>query len=61
MSSKPNALSDLAFFVVLARQPSLEGSVRSGILFQLAAAWEKRKDHDKAFLLATQANAAAPN
>lgn len=40
-----------------ARQPSLEGPVRSGILFQLAAAWEKRKDYDKAFTFAQEANA----
>jgi len=39
-----------------ARQPSLEGQVRSGLLLQLAAAWEKRRDYDKAFALATEAN-----
>ncbi len=39
-----------------ARIPSLEGSVRSGILFQLAAAFEKRKDYDKAFAYAQEAN-----
>ncbi|MFT5721737.1 MAG: tetratricopeptide (TPR) repeat protein [Motiliproteus sp.] len=43
----------------VARQPSLEGSVRSGLLLQLAAAWEKRKDHDKAFALAVEANNAS--
>jgi tetratricopeptide (TPR) repeat protein len=43
----------------LARQPSQEGTVRSGILFQLAAAWEKRKDYAKAFALAEEANAAS--
>lgn len=39
-----------------ARQPSLEGPIRSGILFQLAAAWEKRKDFDQAFAYAHEAN-----
>lgn len=43
----------------LARQPSMEGAVRSSILFQLAAAWEKRKDHAKAFALADEANSAS--
>jgi tetratricopeptide (TPR) repeat protein len=42
-----------------ARQPSLEGSLRSGLLLQLAAAWEKRKDYDKAFALAREANDAS--
>ncbi|MFT6916931.1 MAG: tetratricopeptide (TPR) repeat protein [Motiliproteus sp.] len=42
-----------------ARQPSLEGSVRSGLLLQLAAAWEKRKDYDQAFALAVEANDAS--
>ncbi len=39
-----------------ARQPSLEGPVRAGLLLQLAAAWEKNKDYDQAFALATEAN-----
>jgi len=39
-----------------ARIPSLEGRVRSGILFQLAAAYEKHQDYDKAFAYATEAN-----
>ena len=39
-----------------ARQPSLEGSVHSGLLLQLASAWEKRKTYDKAFGLAVEAN-----
>lgn len=43
----------------LARQPSMEGAVRSSILFQLAAAWEKRKDYAKAFALADEANSAS--
>ena len=42
-----------------ARTPGLEGSVRTGLLFQLAAAWEQRQDHDRAFALADEANAAS--
>ena len=42
-----------------ARQPSLEGAVRSGLLLQLAAAWEKRQDYEQAFALATEANNAS--
>lgn len=41
-----------------ARQPSMEGSIRSGILLQLAVAWEKRQAYDKAFTLAEDANKA---
>lgn len=41
-----------------ARKPGMEGSVRTSLLFQLASAWEKRKDYDKAFALATEANEA---
>ncbi len=41
-----------------ARIPSLEGPVKATILFQLAAAWDKRKDYGKAFELAKQANTA---
>ncbi len=43
----------------LARTPALEGSVRSGLLLQLAAAWEKREDYGRAFALADEANAAS--
>lgn len=42
----------------LANKPSLEGEMRSGILFQLASAWEKLKDYDKAFELVDKANKA---
>jgi tetratricopeptide (TPR) repeat protein len=42
-----------------ARHPGLEGSLRSGILFQLAAAWEKCKDYDRAFGYADKANRAS--
>lgn len=43
----------------LARQPSLEGATRSGLLFQLASAWEKKKDYERAFALAGEANRAS--
>ncbi|WP_337014688.1 sulfotransferase [Leclercia sp. AS011] len=43
----------------LARRPSLSGPVQPGLLLQLAAAWEKRKDYTKAFTLANEANAAS--
>lgn len=43
----------------LARQPSLEGSARSGLLFQLAAAWEKKRDYTRAIRFAHEANAAS--
>ncbi len=41
-----------------ARTSGNEGAVRTGLLFQLAAAWDKRGDYDKAFTLADEANAA---
>lgn len=52
----PDDPQELARLEAYARQPSLEGSVRGHLLLQLAAAWEKR-DADKAFALATEANA----
>ncbi len=42
-----------------AHMPSMEGEVRTGILFQLAAAHEKRKEYDRAFVLAREANEAS--
>lgn len=39
-----------------ATRPGMEGKMRSGILFQLASAWEKRKEYDKAFELVQKAN-----
>ncbi|TEW51726.1 tetratricopeptide repeat-containing sulfotransferase family protein [Psychromonas algicola] len=45
----------------LARQSSMEGVVRSGLLLQLASAWEKRKVYDKAFELAFDANESSKN
>lgn len=40
------------------QQANLMGSVQTGILFQLAAAWEKRGEYDKAFDFARRANEA---
>ena len=42
-----------------ARQPSLEGPVRSGLLFTLAAAYDKQKNYARAIELAAEANAAS--
>ncbi|MCK2085130.1 tetratricopeptide repeat protein [Aeromonas sp. 3925] len=44
---------------MLARRPGPEGAVKPGLLLQLAAAWEKRKDHARAFALADEANGAS--
>ncbi|MDQ8205598.1 sulfotransferase [Pelagicoccus sp. SDUM812003] len=41
----------------IARQHTPNGTSRSSMLFQLAAAWEKRKDYQRAFALADEANA----
>ncbi|MBF0281913.1 MAG: sulfotransferase [Zetaproteobacteria bacterium] len=41
----------------VARQPSMGGSASVGLLFQLASAWEKRGEYDKAFALVNEANA----
>jgi tetratricopeptide (TPR) repeat protein len=43
----------------LARTPGMEGPVRTGLLFQLAAAWEDREDYDRTFALADEANTAS--
>ncbi|MDP2901993.1 MAG: sulfotransferase [Methylovulum sp.] len=48
----------LARIEKMAYMPSLQGPVSSGLLFDLAAAWEHRKDYDKAFHFANEANAA---
>lgn len=40
----------------MARQPGLEGRSQPGLLLQLASAWEKHKDYEKAFALAAEAN-----
>lgn len=45
----------------VARQPSLEGPIRSGLLLTVAAAWDRRKSYDRAMTLAREANQAARN
>jgi len=40
----------------VARKPSIEGAVNSSLLLQIATAWEKNKDYNKAFALAEEAN-----
>ncbi|MCK5872516.1 MAG: sulfotransferase, partial [Methylococcales bacterium] len=42
-----------------AKRPSLEGSIKTGILFQLIAAWEQRQNYAKAFTFAREANNAS--
>lgn len=42
-----------------AHRPSLEGSLRSGLLFQIASAWEKKQDYPQAFNCVQQANTAS--
>ncbi|TAL50085.1 MAG: tetratricopeptide repeat protein [Methylovulum sp.] len=49
----------LARIEKMAYIPSLQGPVSSGLLFDLAAAWEHRKDYDKAFHFADEANVAS--
>jgi tetratricopeptide (TPR) repeat protein len=55
----PEEEETLEKMAIAANQPSMEGPLRAGILFQLAAAWEKRKDYGKAFSFAEQANNAS--
>lgn len=43
----------------LAHQPGLEGPVRSGLLFTLAEAWDRKKDYDRAMKTAQEANEAS--
>ncbi|RYZ01912.1 MAG: tetratricopeptide repeat protein [Comamonadaceae bacterium] len=54
----PDDVATLEHLEALARTPGIEGSVRAGLLLQLAAAWEKRKDHVRAFALVDEGNAA---
>ena len=42
-----------------ARQPSLEGPIRASMLFTVAAAWDKKKEHERAMMLAREANDAS--
>ncbi len=55
----PEDIETLQRLENLARTPGIEGSMRAGLLFQLAAAWEKRADFAKAFSLVDEANAAS--
>ena len=55
----PEDIETLERMAQAAHTPSLEGRVRSGLLFQLAAAWEKRKAYEKAFDFARSANNAS--
>lgn len=55
----PDDESTLLRLEQAAHQRGLEGQVRSGLLFQLAAAWEKRGDYDQAFGFAREANEAS--
>gem|GEM_PF-8649 len=41
-----------------ARRPSLEGEVRSHLLFNIASAWEKKKEYEKAWQIIEEANSA---
>ena len=42
-----------------ARKPSLHGSLNPSLLLSVAAAWDKKKEHDRAMRLALEANDAA--
>ena len=55
----PTDLDTLEELESLARSPGLEGSLRAGLIFQLAAAWEKRGEYAHAFDLAAEANIAS--
>ncbi|MHA2939114.1 sulfotransferase [Vibrio sp. RC27] len=52
----PDDVETLNRMEKVARQPGLEGSVKSGLLLQIASAYEKRKVYDKAFELAVEGN-----
>lgn len=52
----PDDVYILDKMAVAASNPSMEGSLRAGFLFQIAAAWEKQENYDKAFRFAEQAN-----
>ncbi len=55
----PDDEETLATIERAARRPGLEGQVRSGLLLQLASAWEKRQQFNKAFELANESNTAS--
>lgn len=52
----PDDTESLEKLEAFARKPNPEGPVRAGLLFHLAAAWERRKNYEKAFELAALAN-----
>ena len=49
----------LANIEKMAYIPSLQGPVQSSLLFDLASAWENKKDYDKAFHFVSEANKAS--
>ncbi len=51
----PQVLEQMA---MAAHRASLDGPVQTHMLFTLAAAWEKKKDHEQAWAFATEANEA---
>ncbi len=55
----PDQPETLARIEKMARIPSLQGSVSSSLLFDLAAAWEHQRDYAKAFQFAEEANQAS--
>lgn len=55
----PEDSAELDRLEAAAMRPSLEGPVRAGLLFHLAAAWEKKGAHGRAFTLAARANQAS--
>lgn len=54
----PSDEATLNYMENTAREPSIEGKIRAGMLLQIATAREKNKDYDQAFLLAQEANEA---
>jgi len=55
----PNDEDVLANIEKMAYIPSLQGPVQSSLLFDLASAWENKKDYDKAFHFVSEANRAS--
>ena len=55
----PETENILEKMALSANQPSLEGPIRAGILFQLASAWEQRQQFQRAFEFAIAANKAS--
>jgi len=55
----PTDVATLEELETLARIPGVEGSLKTGLMFQLAAAWDKRGDYARAFDLTDEANEAS--